>query len=117
MNFTRIADSIVQPDKEIAGCISDMGVPCTPADILQPNPQHIQKIFEHCAEIVLNVTRESVDPAMQAAAKDICRDYPDLIPTDTRNLMGFYTSLRRLLAEVEFPSYPFSTPFLSTEPD
>ena len=78
-----------------------MGVPCTPDDIQRPNPQHIQKIFEHCAEIVLNVTRESVDPAMRAAANDVCGEYSDIVPADTRNLMGFYTSLRRLLAEVE----------------
>ena len=82
-----------------------MGVPCTPDDIQRPNPQHIQKIFEHCAEIVLNVTRESVDPAMRAAANDVCGEFNDIVPADTRNLMGFYTSLRKLLAEVE----PFSS--------
>ena len=48
----------------------------------------------------MNMTRETVEPAMRAAADDICGDYPDIVPTDTRNLMGFFTSLRRLMMEV-----------------
>ena len=102
-----IADSNIKPDKEIAGCISDIGVPCTIEDIQKPSPQHIQKVFEHCAELILNVTRESVDPAMRAAAQDVCGDYSEVVPVDTRNLMGFFKSMRILLVEVGPPSLEF----------
>lgn len=37
---------------------------------------------------------------MHAAAEDLCGDYPDIVPNDTRNLMGFFMMLRKLLAEV-----------------
>lgn len=67
-------------------------------------------VFEWFAELLMNMTRETVEPAMRAAADDICGDYPDIVPTDTRNLMGFFTSLRRLMMEVRMnPLY--------TEPD
>ena len=49
----------------------------------------------------MNTTRETVDPAMREAAKDVCgEDMMDIIPMETRNLMGFYASLRKLLVEV-----------------
>jgi hypothetical protein len=48
----------------------------------------------------MNTTRETIDPAMRAAAQDICGDYSDIVPNDTRNLMGFFVSLRRLMMEV-----------------
>ena len=89
-----------QPDKEIAGCINDIGVPFEPMDLLKPNPQQIQSVFEWFAELLMNATRETVEPAMRAAAEDVCGEYKDIIPGDTRNLMGFYVSLRKLLIEV-----------------
>lgn len=48
----------------------------------------------------MNATRETVEPAMRAAAEDVCGDYSEVVPADTRNLMGFYVSLRKLLIEV-----------------
>ena len=48
----------------------------------------------------MNATRETVEPAMRAAAEDVCGEYVEIIPADTRNLMGFYVSLRKLLNEV-----------------
>ena len=90
-----------QSDREIAGCISDIGVPFSPEDLLKPQPQQIQKVFEWFAELLMNTTRETVEPAMRAAAEDVCTpQYMEIIPSDTRNLMGFYSSLRKLLVEV-----------------
>lgn len=57
-------------------------------------------VFEWFAELLMNTTRETVEPAMHAAAEDLCGDYPDIVPNDTRNLMGFFMMLRKLLAEV-----------------
>lgn len=91
---------LLQPDKEIAGCINDIGVPFTPADLVKPNPQQIQMVMEWFAELLMNTTRETVDPAMRAAAEDICGDYADIVPNDTRNLMGFFINLRKLMIEV-----------------
>lgn len=91
-----------QPDKEIAGCINDIGIPFTSADLLKPNPQQIQMVFEWFAELLMNITRDTVEPGMRAAADDVGGDYPDIVPTDTRNLMGFFGSLKRLMMEVSF---------------
>lgn len=57
-------------------------------------------VFEWFAELLMNVTRETVEPGMHAAADEICGDYPDIVPNETRNLMGFFISIRRLLSEV-----------------
>lgn len=48
----------------------------------------------------MNTTRETVEPAMRAAAEDICAEHSDIVPPDTRNLMGFFLSMRRLMVEV-----------------
>jgi hypothetical protein len=57
-------------------------------------------VLEWFAELLMNTTRDTVEPAMRAAADDICGDFPDIVPTDTRNLMGFFANLRRLMLEV-----------------
>ncbi|KAI6247487.1 putative kinetochore protein nuf2 [Erysiphe necator] len=95
------------PDKEIVGCISDIGVPFTVADLQMPNPLQIQMIFEWFAEILLNATRETVEPAMREAVEDVCGEYIDIIPPETRNLMGFYVSLRKLLIECGITDFSF----------
>ncbi|CEJ58496.1 Putative Centromere-associated protein [Penicillium brasilianum] len=96
------------PDKEIAGCINDIGIPFTAADLMKPNAQQIQMVFEWFAELLMNITRETVEPAMHAAAEDLCGDYPDIIPNDTRNLMGFFMSIRMLLAECGVNDFTFT---------
>ncbi len=95
---------MLQPDQEIAGCISDIGVPFSAQDLRNPNPQLIQKVFEWFAELLMNATRETVEPAMSAAALDVCGEYHEIVPADTRNLMGFYVSLRKLLDQVRILS-------------
>lgn len=64
-------------------------------------------IFEWFAELLTNTTRDTVDPAMRAASEDICEDYPDIVPAETRNLMGFYVSLRKLLFECGITDFSF----------
>ncbi|KAF4991347.1 hypothetical protein FDECE_14068 [Fusarium decemcellulare] len=103
------ADAFMRlPDREIVGCITDIGINFTVADLQKPNPIHVQQIFEWFAELLLNATRETVEPAMRAAAEDICGEYSDVIPPDTRNLMGFYVSLRRLLFECGITDFSFN---------
>lgn len=48
----------------------------------------------------MNATRETIEPAMRAAAEDVCGEHMEIVPADTRNLMGFYVALRKLLVEV-----------------
>lgn len=96
------------PDKEIAGCINDIGIPFTAADLVKPNAQQIQMVFEWFAELLMNTTRETVEPAMRAATEYICGDYPDIISADTRNLMGFFISLRRLMMECGVNDFTFT---------
>ncbi len=97
-------------DKEIVACVADMGIPFSVADLQKPNPLSVQKIFEWFAEELLNVTRETVEPAMRAAAEDVCgADHGDvLMPADTRCLMGFCASLRVLLAECCVRDFSFA---------
>lgn len=74
-------------------------------DLQKPNPQQIQKVFEWFAELLTNTTREVVAPAMRAAAEDMCNEDADRIFTaDTRELMGFFVMLRKLMFEVRFTS-------------
>ncbi|KHN93762.1 kinetochore protein nuf2 [Metarhizium album ARSEF 1941] len=103
------ADAFMRlPDREIVGCITDIGIHFTVADLQKPNPAHVQQIFEWFAELLLNATRETVEPAMRAAADHVCGDFSDVVPTDTRNLMGFYVSLRRLLFECGITDFTFN---------
>jgi kinetochore protein Nuf2 len=104
---TRILTA-VQTDQEIAGCINDIGVPFTRDDLMKPQPQQIQKVFEWFAELLMNTTRETVEPAMRAAAEEVCKEHMDIVPSDTRNLMGFYASLRKLLVECGITDFSFS---------
>lgn len=96
------------PDREIVGCITDIGINFTVADLQKPNAAHVQQVFEWFAELLLNATRETVEPAMRAAAEDICGEFLDVIPPDTRNLMGFYVSLQRLLHECGITDFSFN---------
>jgi hypothetical protein len=53
----------------------------------------------------MNTTREVVAPAMRAAAEDMCGgDAERIFSSDTRDLMAFFVTLRKLLHEVRVPS-------------
>lgn len=60
----------------------------------------------------MNTTRDVVAPAMRAAAEDTCGPDADRVFTsDTRDLMAFFVTLRKLLREVclsFFFIHPFS---------
>ena len=57
----------------------------------------------------MNLTRETVEPAMREAAKDVCgEDMMVFVPAETRNLMVFYASLRKLLVEVLRTKHPYA---------
>lgn len=73
----------------------------TPDDLVKPNPHQIQMVFECFAELLMNATRETIEPAMSAAAKDVCEEYAGIFQSDARNVMGFfYITLRKLLIKV-----------------
>ena len=99
-------------DKEIVDCINDIGIPFNISELQKPNPLQVQKIFECFAEALLNATRETVEPAMRAAAEDKCGEFAGassvLMPPDARNLLGFYVSLRRLMNECGIRDFGFS---------
>ncbi|KOS22927.1 putative kinetochore protein NUF2 [Escovopsis weberi] len=96
------------PDREIVGCITDIGINFTLADLQKPNAAQVQQIFEWFAELLLNATRETVEPAMRAASEDVCGEFADVVPPDTRNLMGFYVSLRKLLQHCGIRDFSFN---------
>jgi len=109
---------LTQPDTEIATCITEIGLPFTLDDLRSPKPAHIQKVFEHFANILMNSTREIVAPAMKAAAEDLlatsssvnlsCVDVERLYCADVRDLMGFFVIMRRLLSECNIEDFGFN---------
>jgi kinetochore protein Nuf2 len=81
--------------------VSEIGIPCTVEDLRKPKEQHVQKIFEYFAYILMNTTRDVVAPAMRAAAEELVGPEADrLYSSDTRDLMGLFIMLRKLLVEV-----------------
>ncbi|KIW01854.1 uncharacterized protein PV09_06703 [Verruconis gallopava] len=102
-------DAFMMPDSELALCITEIGIPCTVDDLRRPNPQHVQKIFEYFAYILMNITRDVVSPAMRAAAEEIVGPDADrLYSADTRDLMGFFVMLRKLLMECSIDDFTFA---------
>ncbi|KAI9662707.1 MAG: kinetochore-associated Ndc80 complex subunit nuf2 [Alyxoria varia] len=104
----------ILPDHEIAGCISDIGINFTIPDLHKPNPQQIQHVFEWFAQLLMNATRDAVSPAMRAAADDICGQYSEIFSADTRDLMGFYVVMRKLLMECGVQDFTFQDLFKPT---
>ncbi|KAI1611119.1 kinetochore protein nuf2 [Exophiala viscosa] len=102
------ADFMILSDKDIASCITDMQISFQPSDLLKPNPQVIQMVFEHLGGLVMNATRDTIDPAMRAAAEDICTEFPELVPTETRLLMGFFVQLRTMMEQCGINDFSFS---------
>lgn len=98
----------MQPDQEIATCVTEMGINCTLEDLRKPNPQHVQKMFEFVVHIVMNVTRDAVSPAMRAAAEEVAGPEAErLCQADTLDLMGFFVKLRKLLIVVCCTTHAF----------
>lgn len=109
--------TLYQTDREIAGCISDIGISFSVEDLAKPNPQQIQRVFEWFAELLTNTTREIVAPAMRAAAEEMYGDDADRIFTaDTRELMGFFITMRKLLLECGIKDFTFSDLYRPTRP-
>ncbi|KAL2267298.1 hypothetical protein VTJ83DRAFT_4575 [Remersonia thermophila] len=97
------------PDRELVGCINELGIPFTLADLQKPNPIQVQMIFEKVGELLMNKTRQTVEPAMRAAVEDLCGDFGDgLMPPDTRNLMGFFVSLRQIMLDCGINDFSFA---------
>jgi kinetochore protein Nuf2 len=58
-------------------------------------------MFEFFAYIIMNTTRDVVSPAMRAAAEELVGPEAERLYTaDTRDLMGLFITLRRLLIVV-----------------
>ncbi|QDS73531.1 hypothetical protein FKW77_009603 [Venturia effusa] len=102
-------DAFMMPDQEIARCITEIGINCTLEDLRKPNPQHVQKMFEFFVSIIMNTTRDVVSPSMRAAAEELAgADAERLYSADTRDLMGFFIALRKLLVVCGIEDLAFS---------
>lgn len=55
----------------------------------------------------MNTTRDVVAPSMKAASEDVAGQYSEIFTPDTRDLMGFFVTLRRLLAECGIHDFTF----------
>ncbi|KAE9965659.1 hypothetical protein BLS_007459 [Venturia inaequalis] len=97
------------PDQEIATCVTEIGINCTLEDLRKPNPQHVQKMFEFFVFVIMNITRDVVSPAMRAAAEELAGPEAERLYTaDTRDLMGLFITLRRLLVVCGIDDLAFS---------
>jgi len=56
----------------------------------------------------MNATRDNLDPAMRAAAEDVCAEFPEIIPVETRLLMGFFVNLRTMLEQCGIHDFSFN---------
>ncbi|KAK4065015.1 hypothetical protein Purlil1_14075 [Purpureocillium lilacinum] len=91
------ADAFMRlPDHEITGCINDIGFDFKVADLRAPKPHQIQLVFEWFVSLLLNATPTTVEPAMRAAAGDVCGEHADIF-SNTSSLIALWGSLRRVL--------------------
>src|ERR1700753_3509834 len=90
----------------------------TVEDLRKPQPHDIQRLFEYFANVLMNITRDVVAPAMRAAAEEISGvDNADrLYSADTRDLMGLFVMLRRLLLECSITDLALSDLYKPTYP-
>src|ERR1700761_8447075 len=93
-------------------------MPFTVEDLRKPQPHDIQRLFEYFANVLMNITRDVVAPAMRAAAEEIVGvDSADrLYSADTRDLMGLFVMLRRLLLECSITDFALSDLYKPTYP-
>jgi kinetochore protein Nuf2 len=89
------------------------GISITLDDLRRPNPQQIQRLFEVLASILMNISRGTVSPAMRVAAEDqvvsgSIADAERLYSADTRDLMGFFVMLRKLMVQCTITDFAFS---------
>lgn len=93
-------------------------MPFTIADLQKPQPHDIQRLFEYFANVLMNLTRDVVAPAMRAAAEEIAgpENADRLYSADTRDLMGLFVMLRRLLVECSITDFALSDLYRPTYP-
>lgn len=107
---------LIMPEREIVGCINDIGIPFNLESLRKPNPQQIQQIYEFFAELLMNTTRNVVSPSMKAAADNLAGPYADIFSPDTRDLVGFFVTCRRLLANCGVADFALQDLFKPTHP-
>jgi kinetochore protein Nuf2 len=93
-------------------------MPFTIEDLRKPQPHDIQRLFEYFANVLMNLTRDVVAPAMRAAAEGIAgpENADRLYSADTRDLMGLFIMLRRLLLECSITDFALSDLYKPTYP-
>jgi kinetochore protein Nuf2 len=93
-------------------------MPFTIEDLRKPQPHDIQRLFEYFANVLMNLTRDVVAPAMRAAAEGISgpENADRLYSADTRDLMGLFVMLRRLLLECSITDFALSDLYKPTYP-
>jgi kinetochore protein Nuf2 len=93
-------------------------MPFTIEDLRKPQPHDIQRLFEYFANVLMNLTRDVVAPAMRAAAEGIAgpENADRLYSADTRDLMGLFVMLRRLLLECSITDFALSDLYKPTYP-
>lgn len=111
-------DPFILRDPDICDNVSFLGIPFTIDDLRKPQPQQIQRLYEELANLCMSVTRDTVAPAMSAAASDIVgADVADrLYSSDIRDLMGLFVRLRQFMVVCQVNDFGFADLFRPTYP-
>lgn len=75
-------------------------------DLKKPSPQKIQLVFEMFADLLMGVRKETVEPVLNAAARQVL-EFPET-QTDSHTLMAFYVSLSQLMLECSIEDFTFT---------
>ncbi|KAF2671663.1 hypothetical protein BT63DRAFT_422206 [Microthyrium microscopicum] len=111
-------DPFILRDPDICENVTFLGVPFSLDDLRKPQPQQIQRLYEFLADLCMTVTRETVGPAMSAAASEIAGpDMADrLYSQDVRDLMGLFVRLRAFMVVCQVNDFGFADLFKPTYP-
>jgi len=109
-------DPFILRDPDICENVSFLGIPFTLDDLRKPQPQQVQRLYEFLADLCMSVTRDTVAPAMSAAASDIVGvDVADrLYRSDVRDLMGLFVRLRQFMVVCQVNDFGFNDMFRPT---
>jgi len=97
--------SPLQKTNDIIECLAELGINFTIDDLNKPTPMRVQYLFERFVNSLMGVSRESVEPIIQAATGE--QEYPEA-HYDSAIVTAFYSSLLALMVECGVRDFSFN---------
>jgi len=95
----------LQKTNDIIECLAELGINFTMDDLNKPTPMRVQYLFERFVSSLMGVSRESVEPIIQAATGE--QEYPEA-HYDSAMVTAFYSSLLALMVECGVRDFSFN---------